>query len=400
MKNHSPRLTLCVVLATLFVAACSNVGGDNLAQPDCSPAGVCSQYRAVAPTTGPRWLGQATLLANGKVLSTGGAELSAELYDPASQTWSPVMGAPMGGLSLERHASTALPNGKVLISGGMETTRTASRKTWLYDPVSNRLQPGPAMATPHAGHTATLLENGNVVIAGGHCPYGNEVCTSGSTELYDAKNNSFSALAAMPVPVKHAAAVLLANGTVLLAGGLSGAASAQVQIYNPATNRWTAANNSAGPSLIDARYYHTATRLADGRVLVLGGSNPAAGPAGRLNSVELYNPATGMWTAAAPMLKKRFAHTATLMPNGAVLAVGGYGELNSDTTTASVEHYDPKLDKWLQARPLINARNGHTATLLSDGSLLVANGFVTDSAGTSSAPRLSAQIWKLADLLR
>ena len=129
-------------------------------------------------------------------------------------------------------------------------------------------------------------------------------------------------------------ATLLPNGQVLVAGGFGGNYLASAELYDPATGLWTATGSMAA-----ARFCHTVTLLPNGQVLVAGGFNDASGA---LASAELYDPATGLWTATGSMATKRDGHTATLLPNGQVLVAGGY----NGVFLASAELYDPATGLW------------------------------------------------------
>ncbi len=158
-------------------------------------------------------------------------------------------------------------------------------------------------------------------------------------------------------------ATLLPNGKVLVSGGYSTAATgyylASAELYDPATGVWTATG-----SLMTARASHTATLLPNGKVLVSGG----AGNAGYLTSAELYDPATGVWTATGSLTTARALHTATLLPNGKMLVSGGVGSAN--IALASAELYDPATGTWTATGSLTAARAFHTATLLHNGKVV------------------------------
>jgi Galactose oxidase, central domain/Dockerin type I domain/Kelch motif len=161
---------------------------------------------------------------------------------------------------------------------------------------------------------------------------------------------------------KHTA-TLLQNGMVLVAGGIGslGVHLTSAELYDPASGTWTATG-----SMGTARCEHTATLLPSGKVLVAGGYN---GPA--LSSAELYDPASGTWTATGSMRDERGEHTATVLPNGKVLVVGGF-DLSS--AWRSGELYDPVTGTWTATGSMGTARDEHTATLLPNGKVLVAGG--------------------------
>jgi len=170
-------------------------------------------------------------------------------------------------------------------------------------------------------------------------------------------------------------ATLLRNGAVLVTGGTDGRgkALASAEVYNPVTNRWTPAG-----SMATARLDHTATLLPSGKVLGAGGLD-ASFPSSTLASAELYDPTTNAWSPAAPMIGARARQTATLLSDGRVLVVGGLsvalregGIWPSQSTGAEI--YDPKANRWIATAPMALYRLDQTATLLSDGRVLVAGG--------------------------
>ena len=183
---------------------------------------------------------------------------------------------------------------------------------------------------------------------------------------------------------------LLTDGTVLVAGGAAGgtypglASLASAELIDPATLSWT----STG-SMTQARAGHTATLLRDGRVLVAGGGDPN-GNGRKFDTAELYDPATGRWTATGDMTESRNGHTATLLPDGKVLVTGGSG---GGLSHKSAELYDPATGKWTATGDLIQGRSSHTATLLRDGTVLAAGGVFGDDAGSCCGPLSSAELF-------
>ncbi len=276
----------------------------------------------VAPSFGDL----ATLLASGKVLAAG------ELYDPASGTWA------ITGNS-GTNAPTLLPNGKVLTEGGAYFNGHLTRalpNAALYHPASGTWSATGSMTTARYEHAATLLPNGLTLVTGGL-----DVFVLPDAEVFNPASETWSPAGRLLTSRAHHSATLLPNGKVLIAGGDTGYGNgvmASSELYDPASGTSTTTG-----SLGVARYRHRAILLADGQVLVVGG---LAGPNNNsypLTSAELYDPASGTWTATGSMSSARRSSTATLLPNGKVLVVGGE---DGTTTLASAELYDPASGAW------------------------------------------------------
>jgi N-acetylneuraminic acid mutarotase len=317
-------------------------------------------FGPAASITTARAFQTATLLNNGKVLIAGGQGnngylASAELYDPASNTWTSA-----GSMATARflHTATLLNNGKVLIVGGFGNSGFLASAE-LYDPISNSWSSAGSLGTARDLHTATLLSNGKVLITGG---FKNGVLAS--AELYDPLKNAWAAAGSLATARDQHTATLLANGNVLVTGGLNGssAAVAAAELYDPVANTWS----SAG-AMATARYFQSATLLPSGKVLVAGG---VGNNFNSLAGAELYDPGTNAWSPAASLATARDQQTATLLASGKVLVSGGIG--NADL--ASAEVYDPTQDTWSAAASLLTARTNQTATLLNNGQVLIVGG--------------------------
>ncbi len=315
----------------------------------------------------------ATALASGKVLVVGGSNganlKSAEVYDPASNTWGAA-----GALTTARygHTATLLASGKVLVAGGYGNggfLLTAE----IYDPVSNAWSPAAPFFTPRGYHTATLLESGKVLIAGGFGAAG-QLATA---EAYDPATNSWSLAGTLGEKRTAHAAVRLASGDVLVVGGANGSMVASAELYNPVTHGWRfAAPMSTG------RSRPTATVLSSGNVLVVAG----LGSGGPLASSEVYDPPNDTWHPGGASVTARHLATATLLPSGRVLVVAGSGPATGNML-ASAELFDPTDNAWKPAGELGVARQNHTATLLPSGKVLVVGGY-NDTTGVLASAEL------------
>lgn len=179
-------------------------------------------------------------------------------------------------------------------------------------------------------------------------------------------------------------ATLLHDGRVLVVGGQTAGqfgVAHSAEIFDPATGSWTVVRTPITP-----RFSHTATLLPDGRVLVAGGAALESRRADPFESAETYDPAADSWAPALPMRQARTAHTATLLPDGRVLMVGGMG--GNGVASRAAELFDPHAGTWASTGSMMVARLSHTATVLADNTVLVAGGNAGGVAGLASASRL------------
>jgi len=336
-----------------------------------------------APTT-VRTGATATLLPSGRVLVVGGEGTyvqgfqavlnSAELYDPATGRWfatGAMMSARIG------HTASLLQDGTVLVAGGLDASGNALTTGEIFDPATGAWTATPAMVTAHYNHTATLLGDGTVLVAGGGAGSSNPSITA--AEIYDPAARTWTATGAMAAGRQYHAAVALDGTHVLVSGGLGLANSfalATAEVYSSASKAWTATG-----SLGNGRYSHTATLLNNGNVMVAGGTamNYA------INSAELYatnlaSPGTATWSATGAMAAARTTHAAVQLKDGSVMVVGGYDPMQGQAL-AGVEIYAPGSGTWTATGSLSEPRSSHTATVLADQLTVVVAGGSGGSGG-------------------
>jgi len=346
--------------------------------------------------------GTATISTTGLMTFKASVPQSAKLYKFASSTFE-ATGSLNDGRFL--NTTTMLQNGGVLIAGGFDKNGNPLASAELYDPSTGQFSLAASMTTRRAMHTATLLSDGTVLIVGGINDAKSDIF--GTAEIYDPTNGTFTATTGQLPPglVAGHTATLLGTGKVLIAGGfnsLPGTGDDSVNLaylYDPTTQQFTRTGN-----LIDNPAMHSATMLPNGTVLIAGGFTGSAFWKGNgklqgvpfsgvLNSAEIYNPATGTFTCvggvkksktcAASMVNARAGHSATIFAaaafaelapttlSGKVLLAGGMGASTSTVNTATpptplatAELFDPISLKFTATKKMQSQHAFHSALLL------------------------------------
>ena len=264
------------------------------------------------------------------------------------------------------HTATLLPDGKVLIAGGMRRNQDFYQSAELYDPRTEAFQPTGEMNERRVSPVAVLLRSGQVLVAGGWIGHG---CTN-SAELYEPATGKFTLLSIKMTAVRgDARGTMLESGDVLITGGAdhdSPGGVAWAEIFHPATMSFETV-----PSMHYGRVSHTMTLLRDGRVLIVGGRGD------KVNAIaEIYDPKTRRFSETGRLIAPRYKHTAGLLADGRVLIAGGSDERDWSGTLNSTEIYDPKTGRF-SAGPTLNESRfklPEDAVQLPSGRLLIAGG--------------------------
>lgn len=280
-------------------------------------------------------------------------------------TYTGSMGGPRRG-----HGLTKLSDGRVLATAGWNASSTLT-SCEIYNPTTGIWSPTGSIKTGIRSYVNTiLLQNGKVLMVGGN---GLNLNTTYKTcELFNPSTGTWSQTGSLATARSFIEVVRLPNGRVLAIGGTTGNGAATTtntcEIYNPATGTWSAAAPITG-----ARNFSQAVLLANGKVLVIGGKTTTGA---NLNTCMLYDYTTNTWTATGTMATARVQHRAITLPNGKILVTGG-------ESVSSCEIYDPALGTWSAAASLPAARINHACTLLANGLVLVAGGSANNTSGTA-----------------
>ena len=378
-KQSMPEVTMKRIFALLLLAVSLALQTAPVAAPTWSPTGSMNVAR---------YQHTETVLGNGQILIAGGGTAAAELYDPTTGVFTAT-----GSMSTARsgHTATLLVDGTVLITGGKDNSGNVLATAEIYNPTTGTFSPttGP-MNSPRSYHTATMLASwydGAVLIAGGW----NGTSTLATAEIYWPSSGMFTyTVMDMPDARQQHTATLLNNGTVLVAGGTQYVAGGYIYLNTAAYYDQDGESFAAGGTMSQARCDHTATLLQDGTVLMSAGFGPLTGGGfGALASAEIYT-SSGLSTLTTGSLSvARYSHTAALLNNGSVLVAGGETCAScSGGETASAEVYNPASGTFSSTVSMIAARWLHAAALLPSGNVLVTGGI-----GTSGSALASAEIY-------
>ncbi|HUY30787.1 MAG TPA: kelch repeat-containing protein, partial [Acidimicrobiales bacterium] len=314
-----------------------------------------------------------------------------------------------GALSPAREGATAtvLADGDVLVAGGQTATGgSPTSSAALYDPSTGSWHATGPLPLAVTRATATLLADGDVLVAGGEVESGGTLVPTGAVERYDAAHGTWSTQSALPsgLAVTGAVAARLPDGKVLVAGGLTGTGSASqttsaAELYDPSARTWTA----AAPLPLGVADAAVAPVGSAGGVLVAGGLTKASGgSAGVTDLSEEYDPSSGTWSAKSTLPAAVTGAAASALPGGGVLVAGGDTSTSGSPTNRS-ERFDPATGGWGATGSLPVASYDATLTALSSGTLVYAGGFTSETGTVTAAAALydpSSSQWSATGALR
>lgn len=341
------------------------------------------RWRTVGFLESPRFGHSATLLSDGRVLVLGGENLdgdeirAAELYDPSTEEWTTVASTPV---AFRNHTAVILRSGRVLIVGGGPSAEgnypsgMVSERAWLLDVDTWTWTETGSLITARSHHTATVLADGRVLIVGG----AGATQTAGAqfadcladAELYDEDVGAFSSAGSMSVPRVFHAATMLPSGEVLVVGGANetGFSFSSSEIYDPEDHSWRESESLTS----DDRFRHAMVTLRSGNVLVAAGKKANVA---FLDSAEILDDAG--WHEVGTVDRGGNGATMSLLQSGHAIFIGGYGYFSATVGYEALpvaQIFDEELGAWTSIASLAFPRTLHTATVLPSGQVLVVGG--------------------------
>lgn len=355
----------------------------------------------------PRAAHKVVVIAGGNFLILGGVvagsqagsaeELThkVELYDPISGTSSFTGSMNAGAGAPSTTTATLLMDGRVLVVGNYNSSQVGKASAEIYDPVSGSWSMTEPLFNHGSLHTATLLSDGRVLVVGG-CEVEGEGGASMRAELFEPSTNAWVETESLTEPRCGHTGILLGNGYVLIAGGVGadGEFLSSALIYNPNIGQWLGTGDMKTP-----RAEAASVLMTNERVLVTGGLAKSDENTVTINSVEIYDPDTGEWKAAEPMLQARYGHSITRLSTGLVLVAGGVQVATNieDIYLGDVEVFDPITGVWTYIATLDTPRAFHAAAFLPNGHLLVLGGMQARGGALASTEVLIPGIPSPAD---
>ena len=371
--NSGNAVTISPTVNTIYTLTVTNLAG-NMSVLNTQVIITKGTFTSTGSTSVDRQFNLGFLLSNGKVLianSGWSGYATAELYNYTTGTFSNTGNLNSGNRYLT--AAVALSgNHKVLFTGGAYVGAASE----LYDEATGTFTNVPNMLSKRNSHSAILLSNGKVFITGGH----DGTNYLNSAELYDPVANTFTSTTSMPTMRAWHSSVLLNDGTVLIVGGYNSTAYINTAtIYDPSTNSYSSTSNS----MSEARGYASLTLLGNGKVLIVGGANLRSSSFQPTNTAELYDPVTKTFSSLPNLPSRMYYHTATLQADGLVLITGGQASTGG-AEIRNVTIFDPATNQFITTvTPMTVGRAWHSATLLPNGQTLIVGGFSGASVRTA-----------------
>lgn len=323
----------------------------------------------------------AVRLPDGRVLATGGYGWWSRALLVTSSPEQPmpsVVEARAMTTARAGHTATLLRNGKVLLTGGFDRSELL-RSTELFDPATDTFAPAANMVFPRVFHHAVALADGRVLLVGGHDDDSYSTRPAGDAEIYDPATGKFTLLEVKTTAAWGQVAVGLGDGRVLIAGGDRRTRNAEYCFPTADAVLFDSVSGTVTPtgSMVRPRCYGIAAPLADGGAVIVGGWLRDDHSMG--SSIEIYDAASGTFREIfreipAEATPRSWGATATLLLNGRVLIAGGWEETSAWEATASIEMFEPKSDTLRAAGNLVQRRASHAAVLLGDGRVLFVGG--------------------------